>query len=113
MTVTDRHVESAFEFSQNIHLETTMKTLCDEELNLLSHIAYLTLEDPDTPITAGSLYESAQMKMRLSYTLFHQRIKKFDEMRLINVNLKSKGNGGKMREIMLRYDPVKVMEVRG
>jgi len=113
MTVTDRHVESAFEFSQNIHLETTMKTLCDEELNLLSHIAYLTLEDPDTPITAGSLYESAQMKMRLSYTLFHQRIKKFDEMRLINVNLKSKGNGGKMREIMLRYDPVKVMEVCG
>ncbi len=32
---------------------------------------------------------------------------------LINVNLKSKGNGGKMREIMLRYDPVKVMEVCG
>jgi len=51
--------------------------------------------------------------MRLSYTLFHQRIKKFDEMRLINLNLKSKGNCGKMREIMLQYSPVKVMEVRG
>ncbi|OPX70196.1 MAG: ORC1-type DNA replication protein 2 [Methanoregulaceae archaeon PtaB.Bin056] len=113
MAVSSRHVESAFEFSQNVHLETTMKTLTDDELNLLTHIAHLTLEEPDIPLTAGSLYESAQMKMRLSYTLFHQRIKKFDEMRLININLKSKGNGGKTREIMLRYDPVKVMEACG
>jgi len=113
MAVGSQHVESAFEYSQNIHLETSMKTLTGEELDLLTHIAHLTLEEPEMPLTAGSLYESAQMKMRLSYTLFHQRIKKFDEMRLINVHLRSMGNGGKTREIMLRYDPVKVMEACG
>ena len=113
MEVNGQHVESAFEFSQNIHLETTMKTLTDDELTLLTHIATLTLEEPDTPIIAGSLYDSVQMKMQLSYTLFHQRIKKFDEMRLINVNMKHKRNGGKTSEIMLRYDPEKVMEVCG
>jgi len=85
--------------------------LTADELDLLTHIAHLTLEDPDSPLTAGMLFDSAQMQMRLSYTNFHQRIKKFDDLRLINVNHKNRGIGGKTREIMLRYDPVKVMKV--
>lgn len=113
MAVSSQHVESAFSYSQNIHLETTMKTLTNDEQRLLTHIAHLTLEEPDMPLTTGSLYESAQMKMQLSYTLFHQRIKKFDEMQLINVTMKSRGGIGKTSEIMLRYDPKKVMEVCG
>lgn len=113
MAVGSQHVESAFEYSQNIHLETTMKTLTDDEQRLLTHIAHRTLEEPDMLLTTGSLYESAQRKMRLSYTLFHKRIKKFDEMRLINVTMKNNGSGGKTSEIMLRYDPVKVMEACG
>jgi cell division control protein 6 len=76
MAVCGHHVESAFEFSKNVHLESTMKTLNKEELNLLTHIAHLTLEDPDSPLTAGMLYDSAQRRMRISYTNFHQRIKK-------------------------------------
>ncbi len=113
MTVTCQHVESAFEFSRNVHLEATMKTLTADELDLLTHIAHLTLEDPDSPLTAGMLFDSTQMQMRLSYTNFHQRIKKFDDLRLINVNHKNRGIGGKTREIILRFDPVKVMEVGG
>jgi hypothetical protein len=40
-------------------------------------------------------------------------VTKFDDLRLINVNDKNRGIGGKTREIILRYDPVKVMEVGG
>lgn len=100
MAVGGQHVESAFESSKNIHLESTMKTLNKEELNLLTHIAHLTLEDPDSPLTAGMLYDSAQMRMRISYTSFHERIKKFDDLRLINVNHKNRGIGGKTREMI-------------
>lgn len=113
MAIASHHIETAFEFSQHVHLETTMKTLTSDELHLLSHIAKLTVEDPDTPLTAGTLYDSAHMQMQMSYTVFHQRIKKFDELRLIHVHHLSKGAGGNTREIALRYDPAKVMEACG
>lgn len=113
MEIGSRHIESAFEFSQHVHLETTMKTLTAEDVRLLAHIARLAIDDPDAPITTGMLYESTQMQMRMSYTAFHQRIKKFDQLRLICVNPMMKGRGGKTREIALRYDPEQMMRACG
>jgi hypothetical protein len=36
-----------------------------------------------------------------------------DDLRLINAKHKNQGIGGKTRESMLRYDPVRVMEAGG
>jgi cell division control protein 6 len=109
-SIEKEHVESAFTFSKYVHLAATMKTLSSNELKLLSHIANLSLEDSDTPITSRILFESAQKNIRISYSAFHQRLKKFDEMRLININHKARSMGGQTKEIVLRYDPVKVKE---
>lgn len=107
-TIEKGHVESAFTFSKYIHLAATMKTLSSNERKLLSHIANLSLGDLDTPITSRVLYESVQKKMRISYSAFHHSLKKFDEMRLININHKARSMGGQTNEIVLRYDPMRV-----
>jgi cell division control protein 6 len=109
-SVGTKHVESAFEFSKYVHLGATMKTLSSDERKLLQHIAHLSLEDSDSAITSRILFESVQRNMRISYSTFHQRLKKFDEMRLININHKARSMGGQTKEIVLRYDPVKVKE---
>jgi len=106
--VTRENIETAFESSRDVYLGSCVKALSKEEQDLLEHIARVTLEDPERPITTGTLFGSVQGQV--SYTVFHQRIKKLDEMRLIDVNHKNAGKGGRTREILLRYDPVTVME---
>jgi len=113
MAIDTHHVDAAFEFSKHVQLEHLTGILTSPELNLLAHIAQRMIEDPDSPLTMGMLYDSAQMQMPISYTNFHKRIRKFDEMRLINVHHRNTGHRGKTREITLRYDPVKVMEACG
>ena len=87
--------------------------LNESELSLLTHIARLILQDPDSSLTTGMLFESAHLEMPISYTNFRKGIRKFDEMRLINVHPRNTGFRGKSREITLRYDPKKVIEVCG
>ncbi len=108
-----QHVDAAFEFSKHVQMEHLTGILTEPELSLLAHIARLMIQDPDSSLTMGMLYESAQLQMPISYTNFHKRIRKFDEMRLINVHHRNTGHRGKTREITLRYDPVKVMEACG
>lgn len=107
------HVDAAFEFSRHVQIEHLTGLLTEPELSLLAHIARLVIRNPDSSLTMGMIYESAQLQMPLSYTNFHKRIRKFDEMRLINVHHRNTGRRGKTREITLRYDPKKVVEVCG
>jgi len=111
--VTREDVEAAFESSRDMYLESCVKALSGEEQALLKHIAWITLEDPECTITTGVLFESVQGQVRMSYTAFYQRIRKLDEMRLIDVNHKNVRNGGRTREVLLRYDPATVMEACG
>ena len=108
-----QHVEAAFEFSKYVQMEHLAGMLNESELSLLAHIARLIFQDPDSSLTTGMLFESAQLEMPISYTSFYKRIRKFDEMRLINVHHGNTGFRGKSREITLRYDPKKVIEVCG
>jgi len=47
----------------------------------------------------------------MGYTAFYERIRKFDQMRLIN--LQNRRSGGRTREISLLYDAEKVAEECG
>jgi cell division control protein 6 len=111
--VTREQIETAFESSRDVYLKSCVRALSREEQVLLKHIARVTLEDPECTITTGALFGSVQGQVRMSYTAFHQRIRKFDVMRLINVNHKNVERGGRTREVLLRYDPATVMEACG
>jgi len=107
------HVDAAFEFSKHVQMEHLTGMLTEPDLSLLGHIARLIQKNPDLSLTTGILYESARLEMPISYTNFYKTIRKFDEMRLINVHHRNKGFRGKSSEITLRYDPKRVIEVCG
>lgn len=111
IAVDEEDISMAFEESKYVHLAATIRTLACDERRLLGHIAELTIEDPKTSLTSGLVYSSAREKIRIGYTAFHERLKKFDEMRLINVN--HRNQGGRTREIVLRYDPERVVVLCG
>lgn len=111
--ISTQHVDAAFEFSKYVQMDHLTGMLNEPDLSLLGHIARLIQKNPDLSLTTGILYESARLEMPISYTNFYKTIRRFDEMRLINVHHRNKGFRGKSSEITLRYDPKKVIEVCG
>ena len=69
--------------------------------------------DPEAELTsfAARVFRSAKERMQLSYSSFFDRLKKIDELRLIDVQ--HRNEGGRTRDIVLRYEREKVREVCG
>ena len=110
MAVEPEDVLSAYEVSKHVHLSASIRALTKDEKSLLYEIADMAT-DTGSFLTSGAVYEVASEKMRLSYTGFYEKIRKFDQMRLVELSYLN--NGGRTREIALRYDPEKVKEVCG
>lgn len=84
--------------------------LTTDERFLLHQIADVAI-DKDTYLTSGTVFDSATAKMKISNSGFYEKLRKFDQMRL--VELSHLNQRGRTREIALRYDPEKVKEVCG
>lgn len=110
--VVEDDVFKAFASSKNFHLSATVKALTNEERVLLKHIAELSIIDPDRPITTGTLFHSAESCMPINYSNFSKRLKKFEEMRLINFSV-LRTEFGKAREVMLHFEPEEVIGACG
>lgn len=100
---------AAYEHSRYVHLACTVKTLNAAEKRLLRHIAEMTRED--VGLTSGEVFRSAKERMKLSYSNFFDRLKKLDELRLID--MQHRNEGGRTRDIVLRYEAEKVVAVCG
>ncbi|HNR80768.1 MAG TPA: hypothetical protein PKG85_10970, partial [Mesotoga infera] len=61
--------------------------------------------------STGAVFEAATENMKMSYTSFYDKLRKFDQMRL--VELSHLAMNGRTREIALRWEPEKVKEVCG
>ncbi len=106
--VTRNHVEASFDLAKNAPLDATIQTLCTDERKLYGHIAGMSLGTGES-LTSGAVFESVKRYMPISYTGFYEKLKKLDEMRLIDlIFLKGRGT---TREIALRYDAEKVMKL--
>ena len=96
----------AYEVSRYLHLAFTVKTLKDEEKELLKKVAELSSGEKE--MNAGEVYKALKEKESLGYTRFYEMVKKLDAMRLVNLSYR---NGrGRTRLISLRYDPGRVLE---
>jgi len=103
-------VESSYEISKLVHLLNAVRLLAPEEKTLLRCIAELALAGEGRMIS-GSIYKGVKDRMSMRYTTFYERLKKFSRMRLIEVRPpRIRGN---TREIVLRYDPARVIEACG
>lgn len=67
----------------------------------------------DQPLTSGEAYGMVCDSMKISYSGFHERIRKFCDMQLIDTSLRHFENGGRTREIVFRYDAERVAKACG
>jgi len=96
----------AYEISKYLHLSYTVKTLKDEERQILKSFAERSLNESE--MNAGDVYKSIKESLSIGYTRFYEIVKKMDALRLIN--LQYRDGKGRTRIITLRYEPAKVLE---
>ena len=88
-------------------LQTRAEHLTTAEQEVLYHLARISTEG-EVEMTAGMVFSALKEQMKISYTTFHERLKKFEKDGFINLHLRT--GRGRTREIVLRYDPLQVME---
>jgi archaeal cell division control protein 6 len=99
----------AYLMSQYLHLSFSLKSLKAEEREIIKKLAELAKDKKD--MIAGEVYKTIRESTEISYTRFYEMVKKFDLMRLIDLEYRSgTGEKGRTRVISLRYDPVKMIE---
>jgi archaeal cell division control protein 6 len=99
----------AYLMSQYLHLSFSLKSLKAEEREIMKKLAELAKDKKD--MIAGEVFKMIRESTEISYTRFYEMVKKFDLMRLIDLEYRSgTGEKGRTRVISLRYDPVKVLE---
>ena len=99
----------AYTISKYLHLSFSVKTLNDEERAVLRALAVHSMTEAE--MNAGEVYKAVKESMTIGYTRYYEIIRKFDAMRLIN--LQYRDGKGRTRVISLRYDPAKIIEYLG
>ena len=67
-------------------------------------------QEQTEPLVSGAIYTGAKDK-KISYTAFFKRLRKLDNLRL--VDLIRVQAGGRTSEVVLRYEPAKVVQICG
>lgn len=96
----------AYKVSRYLHLAYSVKSLKAEEKALLLTLATHAGEGGE--MNAGEVYKAVKEESGVGYTRFYEIVKKFDAMRL--VNLEYRDGKGRTRVISLRYDPARIIE---
>jgi cell division control protein 6 len=104
-TIDREDICGAYEISKYLHLAYTIKTLKDEERQILRTLAERSSQENE--MNAGEVYKSVKEALSIGYTRFYEIVKKMDAMRLINLQYRE--GKGRTRIITLRYDPAKVL----
>ncbi|MBO4523010.1 MAG: ORC1-type DNA replication protein [Methanomicrobium sp.] len=99
----------AYLVSKYLHLSSSVKTLSDEEKSLLKALAAMSQNEKE--MNAGAVFDELKDSLKIGYTRYSEILKKFDSMRLINLNYKE--GKGRTRLITLRYDPARIIEILG
>lgn len=101
--VLEDDVRKSFPTASASHIIHLLRSLKPDDERLLSHIAAMKRQNRSVTITSGSLFDSFRKTRKISYTAYHNRLKKLAALRLISLKrLAIKGN---TREVVLRFDP--------
>jgi cell division control protein 6 len=106
--VTADDVSIAYDVARYTHLNACVRALTSQERQTLGHIAELS-RGASPYMTSGAVYGMVKESLGIGYTVYFEHLKKLDEMRLITLTQgRVRGN---TREISLRYDADRVVEV--
>jgi cell division control protein 6 len=97
----------AYEISKYLHLTFTVRTLKQEEQQVLRRIAEMSGSEQE--MASGKVFSAVKEDTAMGYTRFYEIVKKLDAMRIINLHYRQ--GRGRTRLISLRYDPERVAEL--
>jgi len=97
-SISARDVESSYEKSRLVHLTYALKSLKEDELQVLR----LAAEQQNC--RAGELYSRFHAETDAGYTRFHEILNKLDAVRLIDTDFSGAGARGRSRIIKIRYE---------
>lgn len=98
--ITQVHFDKSVESLVSINISETIKSLNEDELNVLKFIAGF-----DKTCGAGELSKIYKEETGSSYSSFNRILEKLEFMRLIDTKFTGKGVRGNSREIILRFNP--------
>lgn len=108
--VVEEDITKAYEQAKHVHLAYTIRALSADERLLLRKIAELSQEQTE-PLISGAIYTEGEGKPKISYTAFFKRLRKLDALRLVDlIRIQA---GGRTSEVVLRYEPEKVVQICG
>ena len=108
--VVEEDITKAYEQAKHVHLAYTIRALSADERLLLRRIAELSQEQTE-PLVSGAIYTEGAGKPKISYTAFFKRLRKLDALRLVDlIRIQA---GGRTSEVVLRYEPEKVVQICG
>jgi len=108
--VLEEDITKAYEQAKHVHLAYTIRALSADERLLLRKIAELSQEQTE-PLVSGAIYTEGEGKPKISYTAFFKRLRKLDALRLVDlIRIQA---GGRTSEVVLRYEPEKVVQICG
>ena len=105
--VTEEFLEEAKNKQVSVNLIETYKSLSDVERQLLKIVA-----DSDEVLTAGELSDKFKESTGLSYATFNRTLDKLEFLRLIDTKLTGKGVRGNSRQILLRFNPEDIRNIK-
>ena len=108
--VVEEDVTAAYAQAKHTHLAHAIRALSAGERMLLRRIAELSKEAAG-PLVSGAIYAAEEGGSRNGYPAFSRRLIKLNSLRL--VDLVGLPAGGRANEVVLRYPPVKVVQICG
>lgn len=100
--LTEKDVLAAYAVSQHVHVKMAVDTLSPEERAVLD--AALSLEEE---ATSGQVYERVCEGGRVSYAAFHERLRKLERLRLVDLAVRHMR--GNTRVVVVREGVEEVM----
>lgn len=97
---------NAYSISKYLHLSYSLKTLKNDEKELVKALAALSTTGKE--MNAGEVFKSVKNTVDIGYTRFYEIVKKLDGMRILNLHYRD--GKGRTRLISLRYSPDKILE---
>ncbi len=101
--IKEEHVKKAYGDARLVNLEYLLKSLNPEEKELVRLLA------ESKKAYSGELYEAFKKKTKLSYTKFYRILDKLESVRLIDTKFTGKGEKGRTRSILLRYEKLEIL----
>ncbi len=103
--IKEEHVEKVYGDSRLVKLQRVLKSLSPEEKDLVKLLAESKKAD------SGELYELFKRKTKQSYTKFYRILDKLEAVRLIDTKFTGKGEKGRTRNILLRYEKSEILSM--